>query len=135
MSRFEASSGVEIRTEVHTNVIVLGASKSDYRSTSGRTYDYGPGASVDLAARISRNGWNYLSVSHTQNWIHAVNGNDADHYLGESVVRLDMPIRFNLGLGIEYRLLQSERTYHAERLDNVSERIPELRLTTTWLLN
>jgi len=133
MSRFETVSGLEMRTELHSNVIILGANKSDYRSTSGRTYDYGPGASVEFVAKLGRNGWYYLQVSHTQNWIHAVNGNIADHYLGESVVRLDLPIRFNLGLGLEYRLINSERTYRDYA--DVSERIPELRVTTTWLLN
>jgi len=133
MSRFETPSGVEMRTEVHTNVIVLGANKSDYRSTSGRSYDYGPGFSVDLAAKISRDGWNYLHVGHTTHWIYAVNGNDAHHSLTESYIRLDMPIRFNVGLGIEYRLMNSERNY-ADYPD-VSERLPELRITSTWLLN
>jgi len=104
-------------------LIVLGANQSDYRSTSGRSYDYGPGASVDLAARIGRNGWNYLYVSHTQNWIHAVNGNVADHFLTESVVRLDLPIRFNLGLGLEYRLINSDRQYRD--FPDVKERLPE----------
>ncbi|MEN8005882.1 MAG: DUF3943 domain-containing protein [Candidatus Krumholzibacteriota bacterium] len=135
MSRFETDSGLEIRTELHTNAIILGANKSDYRSTSGRTYDYGPGAGVDLAARIGRNGWHYLHVGHTHSWIHTVNGNDADHFLGESFVRMELPIRFNLGLGLEYRLINSRRNYHLEGLDDVNERIPELRLATTWLLN
>ncbi len=135
MSRFEMPSGLELRTELHSSVIILGANKSDYRSTSGRTYDYGPGASVDFLAKLGRNGWYFLQVSHTQNWIHAVNGNDADHYLGESVIRMDVPVAYNIGLGVEYRLINSERTYHDDDLDNVNERIPELRLTTTWLLN
>jgi hypothetical protein len=133
LSRYTTSSGIEIRTEVHTNVIVLGANKSDYRSTSGRSYDYGPGASVDLAAKIGRNGWYYLNLSHTQNWIHAINGNAADHYLTESVVRMDLPLAYNIGLGLEYRLLDSERNYRD--YEDVSERLPELRLTTTWMLN
>jgi hypothetical protein len=133
LSRFETPSGMEMRTEIHTNVIVMGANNSDYRSTSGRTYDYGPGLSVDLSAKLGRNGWYYLHASHTEHWIHAVNGNEADHYLTESIVRLDLPIRFNLGLGLEYRLINSERTY--KQYDDVSERIPELRLTTTWMLN
>jgi hypothetical protein len=133
MSRFETPTGMEMRTEVHTNVIVLGANQSDYRSTSGRSYDYGPGLSVDLAAKLGRNGWNYLHAGYSQHWIHAVNGNEADHFLTESVVRLDLPIRFNLGLGLEYRLINSERQY--KNYPDVSARLPELRLTTTWLLN
>jgi len=133
ISRFEMPSGLELRTELHSSVIILGANKSDYRSTSGRTYDYGPGVSVDFLAKLGRNGWYFLQVSHTQNWIHAVNGNIADHYLGESVVRMEVPVAYNIGLGLEYRLINSERTYRD--YEDVSERIPELRINTTWLLN
>jgi hypothetical protein len=133
LSRFETVSGLEMRTELHTNVIILGANGSDYRSTSGRTYDYGPGVSVEFAARFGRNGWDYLHIRHAENWIHAVNGNEADHYLGESSLRINLPIRFNLGLGLEYLLTRNERTY--KKYPDVHERIPELRLTTTWLLN
>jgi hypothetical protein len=133
MSRFETATGLELRTELHGNAIILGANKSDYRSTSGRTYDYGPGASVEFVAEFGRDGWKYLRVSHAQYWIHAVNGNIADHYLGQSTIRMNIPIVLNLGLGLEYRLINSERTYRD--YPDVSERIPELRVTTTWLLN
>ena len=112
---------------------MLGDNKSDYRSTSGRSYDYGPGASVDLAAKSGRNGWYFLHLSHNQNWIHAINGNAADHFLAESVVRMDLPLAYNIGLGLEYRLINSERRYRD--FEDVSERLPELRLTTTWMLN
>ena len=46
---------------------------------------------------------------------------------------MDVPVAYNIGLGLEYRLINSERTYRD--YEDVSERIPELRLTTTWLLN
>ena len=133
MSRFEAPSGVEIRTELHTNAIILGASKSDYQSISGRTYDYGPGFGVDFAARIGRDGWNYLHVGHSEHWIYTVNGNESHHFMAESFVRLDLPLKYNIGLGLEYRLVNSERMY--ENYEDVSERDPEFRFTTTWMLN
>jgi hypothetical protein len=132
-SRFTTPSGIEIRTELQTSVIVLGANQSDYRSVSGRSYDYGPGASYDLAASLGRNGWDFLNVSHSQYWIYTANGNDSEHFVSESVVRADLPLKFNIGLGLEYRLLTSERKY--DDFPDVSQRNPELRLTTTWLLN
>jgi hypothetical protein len=133
LSRYETPSGLELRTELHGNAIILGASESDYRSTSGRDYDYGPGLSAEFVAEFGRDGWRYLRVSHAEYWIHAVNGNIADHHIGNSAIRLNLPIVYNLGLGLEYRLFHAERNYRD--YPDVSERHPELRITTTWLLN
>ncbi len=49
------------------------------------------------------------------------------------MVRVDLPLRYNLGLGLEYRLITSDREYRD--YPDVHERVPELRLTTTWMLN
>ena len=62
-----------------------------------------------------------------------VNGNESQHFMAESFVRLDMPLKYNIGLGLEYRLVNSERMY--ENYEDVSERDPEVRITTTWMLN
>jgi hypothetical protein len=131
-SRFSTPSGIEIRTELQTNFIVLGANQSDYRGISGRSYDYGPGFSYDVSAKLIHDGWKFLLVRHSQSWIHTVNGNDSDHFVAESIVRLDLPLKYNVGLGLEYRLINSERMY--QEYPDVSQRSPELRLTTTWLL-
>jgi len=132
-SRFATPSGMEMRTELHTNVIVLGADTSDYRSISGRSYDYGPGVGYDLGASLARDGWDFISLRHSQTWIHTVNGTDSDHFISESVVRMDLPVKYNIGLGLEYRLITAERRY--ADYEDVSRRSPEMRLTTTWLLN
>jgi len=133
LSKYETSHGLEIRTEVHVNAIILGASLSDYETFTGREYDYGPGASAEFAAEFGANGWNFLRVSHEQFFIHTVNGVDSDHHLGATRVALNVPITANIGGGVEYVLYTSEKIY--KDYENVAERAPQLRIFTTMLLN
>jgi hypothetical protein len=124
--------GCEFRTGVHLNGIILGASESDYPSISGRDYDYGPGFSTRLWAFLGKNGFHYFNFNQDLAWIHAVNGNKAEHYLSATRVRLGVPIRYSVGLGFEYTLLLGERKY--ELYEDVSTRFPQTRLYLTWAL-
>ncbi len=133
LSKYMTSHGLEIRTELHANVILLGASLSDYRTFSGREYDYGPGASAGFTAEFGANGWHFLRVSHEQYFIHSINGTDADHHLGATRIALNAPITANLGAGLEYVLYTSEKVY--EDYEDTSDRAPQLRLFATMLLN
>ncbi len=133
LSKYETSHGLEIRTELHASAILLGATSSDHETFSGRTYDYGPGASVEVAAEFGANGWHFLRFSHQQFYIHTVNGTDSDHYLGATRVALNVPITANIGGGVEYVLYTSEENY--KDYENVSDRAPQLRIFTTMLLN
>ncbi len=133
LSKYETSHGLEIRTELHANVIILGASLSDYKTFSGREYDYGPGFSAEFAAEFGARGWQFLRVSHEQYFIHTVNGTDSDHNLGATRIALNVPITANIGGGVEYVLYTSEKKYHD--FEDVSARAPQLRIFTTMLLN
>lgn len=133
LSKYETSHGLEIRTELHASAVILGASLSDYKTFSGRTYDYGPGASAEFAAEFGANGWNFLRVSHEEIFIHTVNGNDSEHFLGVTRAALNVPVTANLGAGLEYVLYTAEKIYRD--YDDVSSRAPQLRLFATMLLN
>ncbi len=133
LSRFAEVLGLELRTEVHLGAIILGGTSSDYASFSGRSYDYGPGAQVLLSAEMSRHGYQVLYFSHEQHWIHTVNGNESDHNISSTRLKLGLPLVYNVGLGLEYVLHLAERTY--KNFDNVSVRNPQTRLYMTWDLN
>ncbi|MBD3220194.1 DUF3943 domain-containing protein [bacterium] len=130
VSRFHAHDGFELRTEVHAGPILLGGTSSDHESVSGRSYDYGPGFSARVAARFLRDGWDYLRMSMEQHWIHAISGNEADHHVTSIHLRGALPVRKGLGLGMEYVLLTSERTYR--QYEDVSTRNPQTRVFATW---
>ena len=129
-SRFQTVHGLELRTELHAGPIILGGTSSDYESVSGRSYDYGPGVSARVAATFGRDGQSYLKVSHEQFWIHAISGNNADHFHSLTRLRFNAPLRLNVGLGAEYLLILSDRTY--QDYDDVSVRLPQARIFFTW---
>jgi hypothetical protein len=133
LSRFETSTGLELRTDIQLGPMLLGGVSSDHESISGRSYDYGPGVSARFAAAFGRGGWDYFRFSHEQFWIHVINGNRADHYVSFTRFRFTAPIRYNIGLMGEYVLNLSERTY--QDYDDVSVRDPNLKVAVTWLMD
>ncbi len=132
LSRFDTGYGLELRTAVHLNAIILGGTTSDYANFSGRDYDYGPGASLGFSASFGAEGWSFLRVSHEQSYIHAINGNLADHFLSSSQVRLNIPVTKTLGAGLEYVLYTANRNY--DLYPDVFVRSPQTRLFCTWLM-
>jgi len=132
LSRFETVHGMEMRTEVNLGPILLGSVTSDYPSVSGRSYDYGPGALVLLSASFGRDGWDYLHASHQQFWIHAISGNEADHFVSMTRLKLATPIFDGGGIGFEYLLTLADRTYVA--YPDVHVRLPQMRLFAEFIL-
>jgi hypothetical protein len=133
LSRFLTERGFETRTEFHTNAIILGASKCDYFSISGREYDYGPGVGYKFNASFGRGGREYFSVGHAGAYIYSINGNDAQHFLNTTYLRASVPIRDYFVFGSEYVVYLADRRYAA--YDDVHTRNPELRAYVSWILD
>ena len=133
LSKFKTSSKFELRTELHLNAILLGASRSDYFNISGREYDYGPGLGFKFAAVFSREGRDVLTLANEQSWIHSINCNSADHYVNFTRAKLDFNFKDYVGLGLEYLLYLTEVVYND--LPDVSRRSPELRAYVSWDLD
>ena len=129
LSRFLTDRGFETRTEFHANAIILGASKSDYFSISGREYDYGSGVGYKFNASFGR----YFSLGHSGAYIYSLNGNAARHFLNLSYLRATVPIRDYFVFGSEYVLYLADRRY-ADYPD-VHTRNPELRAYVSWILD
>lgn len=132
LSRFETESGLELRTYLNLNVIILGASTSEYPNLSGRDYDYGSGGSANFAAKFISKGHPFLAVSHEQYFIGSINGNLSDHHISISTARTAVPLNNNWSIGAEYQLILAERIY--QDYPDVKIQLPELRLFTTLLL-
>ncbi len=129
-SRFSAEDGFKARASLDMNAILLGASKSDYFSISGREYDYGPGVAFKVEAVFERKGTDVLTLGHESHYIHSINGNEVDSYVHFTRLRAHVPIRAFFGAGFEYLLYSSERDY--DTLPDVSQRSPELRVYAGW---
>ena len=133
LSRFESESGLELRTRVELGPMLLGGASSDYESVSGRSYDYGPGPTARFAASFGKRGWEFLEISHHQFWIHSISGNKVDHHVSRTRARLSLPVKYNIGLGLEYRLDLSESDY--QDFPDVSKRNPQSRVYLRWILD
>lgn len=129
-SRFRSDSGLRLQTGVHAGPILLGGVSSDHASVSGRSYDYGPGFSLRLAAKFGRDSWDYLRMSHEQFWIHSVSGNEADHHVLVTRLGAAVPVGARFGLGAEFVLRNAERRY--VDFEDVSARNPQTRVFSTW---
>jgi hypothetical protein len=129
-SRFGTGSGIRADAVVHGSVVVLGASRTDYFSVSGREYDYGPGLGFKVEGSFGWNDRNYVLVAHEEYWINSINGNDARHWNSVTNVRASVPMRGFLSFDLEYLLYLSERQYVG--LEDVSARNPELRAFLSW---
>jgi hypothetical protein len=125
-SRFPASRDgkTELATTFMLAGIVLGATKSDYVNQTDRSYDYGPGATAAFRGVLTRNGDELLALSHTQVYIHSLNGNRANHFLSVSRVAVGLPITRGLVLGADYQLYLADRNY--ADFPDVKQRSPQL---------
>ena len=66
-----------------------------------------------IAIRVSLDAKDTLFKIHSGFWIHAMNGNVADHFVARTRARAVLPLIGGLGAGIEYILYGSTRTYEA----------------------
>jgi hypothetical protein len=130
ISKIRASERFAAVTYLHLQYFLLGASKTDYFSLSGREYDYGPGLGYKLGAEFWLREWRLLSLWHNGSWIHSINGNNADHHVQFTRVQLEAPIKGFIGAGAEYILYIADRRY--DDYPDVHAKNPELRLYLMW---
>jgi hypothetical protein len=124
-SQMKAGDAFAIRTQLHVNALIMGGTKSDYESISGRSYDFGPGLGFKFGGTFYYQGHPFLLLSHSEFWIHSVNGTAADHIVSMTRARIDVPLKHGVSLGADYVLYRADRNYRD--FTDVHERVPELR--------
>ena len=124
-ARFRAGPRTALRTALFTNAILLGATKSDYPSISGREYDFGPGVGAKFVAALSRDGHEMLTLAHDSYFIHSVSGTALNSYVTFTTARFLFPLRQWAAFGVDYILYLADRDY--TDYADVSTRNPELR--------
>jgi hypothetical protein len=132
LSRMKAGKDFEMRTELNANVIVMGATKADYRSISGRDYDFGPGLGYKFGGVFLYRGHPFLVLSHNQSWIHSINGTAAEHVVSGTRARVDIPLTRGFSVGADYVIYFADRNY--KDFPDVHERVPELRTGVSFNL-
>jgi hypothetical protein len=124
------SGPATLLTAFHGDAVILGATKSDYENSTGRSYCFGPGVGFKFSTALLRKGRPFLSLGHSTHWIYAVNGDAATNMVSFSYLRLNVPVGRVLGVGAEYQLYYSERRYRD--FPDVTQRNPEIRLFASW---
>lgn len=130
LSQLEGDGGTEglfLRTRLDGNVILLGATKSDYPGFTGRDYDYGPGVSVKVGAEFLYRRVPVFVVQTDQHFLHSINGTNSNHLISVNRARFQVPVWGNNGVALDYVLYLRNSDY--DDYENVDQRSPELRLS------
>jgi hypothetical protein len=134
VSEWGTGGAWSVRTAAGLEAIVMGAVQGDSASTTGlRTYDFGPGLGIGLAASLSKNGTERVSGSYRSDYIHSVSGFVADHYVHMASLEAQVPLRNNVGIGAAGYLYLRNSRYPG--LAKQNRRYPEFRVYLTWLLD
>jgi hypothetical protein len=144
-SRFRESSKLGITTRLDLLVAILAAVNSEYAyvvetpdQERQREYDYGPGAGFEIevagtwkARRILYAGYRaeWISVTNGSVWVPEGNpGSDANHYLQSLRVKLNIPVRGVMYLGMDGALWFRHSHYSNPDFVDTVQRIPQTRL-------
>ena len=129
-SHWRLPSGWQLRTEGYIDAILLGGVDAPTVGSGKRNYDFGPGGGVRFRVELGRRGRGYFAFSGQSEYIHAVSGASADHFLGYGGFEVTMPLGSSIGLGI-HNTTFLRRSVNSDRPDEL-RRFPELRIFLTW---
>jgi len=85
-----------------------------------------------FAAGLGRGGAEYVRVGHESFFIHVVSGIPANTFVNLTWFRATIPLREQLGIGLEYDLYTARHEYKS--LPRIDSRNPEIRLSFAWQL-
>jgi uncharacterized protein DUF3943 len=120
----------QVRTEAYLDAILLGGIDARTAGFGQRNYDFGPGGGVRFRVELGRRGWSYFAFSAESDYIHAVSGASADHFLAFGGFEITLPLGTTIGLGI-HNTTFLRRSVNSDRPDEI-RRFPELRVFLTW---
>ena len=120
----------QLRTEAYVDAILLGGIDAPTAGFGKRNYDFGPGGGLRFRIGFGRHGTTYFAFDAQSEYIHAVSGASADHFLGFGSFEVTVPLGTNVGLGVHHSTFL-RRTINSDRPDDI-RRFPELRIFLTW---
>lgn len=90
------------QTNVLLNGVILGATQTDYRTSEGRFYDYGPGLGPILGGRIFYKSRLQATAGYTGLWIQTIDGTGTQHYQDALLLEGRYWLTSTLGVGLGY---------------------------------
>ena len=146
LSRFALPVKADLRTDVGIAASPLAAVESDYPvqdraqpsqwmsigNTIGRSYDYAPGGSAEVTARIRRDEVDLFAVGYVLRLVHTVNGNSNNSRVQTAFAEGRVPLTRNLSAGAGWTWDERLTTYDA--LPTVHRSASEWRLFASWIM-
>jgi len=113
LSRYSLGNKVVLATDFDTVAIALAGVKTTnfVNPSTGRNYDYGPGAGALAAVRLYTGENQLLNVGYGFSWVHTVNGTSDENYLQFFRASATVPITGPVGVGAGYRWYARKTTY------------------------
>ncbi|HKD18218.1 MAG TPA: DUF3943 domain-containing protein [Thermoanaerobaculia bacterium] len=113
LSRYSLGRKVVLATDVDGVAIALAGVKTTnfVNPSTGRNYDYGPGAGALAALRLYAGENQLANVGYGFAWVHTVNGTSDENYLQFFRASATVPITGPVGVGAGYRWYSRKTTY------------------------
>ena len=129
-SRWRVGRKSGIRTQLFVDGILLGAVDAPFAGVGKREYDFGPGVGYRIACIYERRGLRYVTMYFRSELVHTVSGAAANHNLNFGGIDINIPIAFNLGLGLNTGYYR-RTSYYKDRPNEVRD-FPQSLLLLTW---
>ena len=113
LSRYSLGRKVVVATDVDAVAIALAGVKTTnfVNPSTGRNYDYGPGAGALASVRLYAGENQLFNVGYGFSWVHTVNGTSNENSLQFFRATATVPITGPLGVGGGYRWYSRKTTY------------------------
>lgn len=90
------------QTGILFNGVILGATQSDYRTSEGRLYDYGPGWGPIVGGRMIYKNKVQATLGYTGLWLFTIDGTESSHYQDALLLEGRFWATRTLGIGLGY---------------------------------
>ncbi len=132
-SRWKLSDDLQIGTLLQPNLAILTAISSEYAGFTGRSYDFGSGLGLRLAAALSGQGVDYLTLGYRGFFTHTLNGAKGNQIVHFAFARAKYRMWRGVGLSADYILYM--RNSFFKDFPDIHRRNPEFRLGLSffWL--
>jgi hypothetical protein len=120
---YPLGESLDLATTAGLRGILMGATPNDYyKDVEGRTYDFGPGTGVSLAASLRSGGWDILRLLYDGGWIWTMSLTDglpvdSKHNFHFLVLEGIYPFSRSLGVGIGLGAFWRESYYAGYKAD------------------
>lgn len=130
ISRWMLPRDFALRTQAFGDFVLLGAIDAPGAGFGERNYDFGPGAGLRLELGLERRGVTYIALYSQSEYVHAVSGATADHFVGFVGLEVSVPIAYGMGVAVHATHF-SRLSRYSDRPDDTRD-FPEVRLLLTW---